>query len=64
MTIRSSTALTAGLLAALFLAGSLVPAHAGDGCGSSKKPKGDAQTGSLWSPQPTAGSARLVQDHG
>jgi hypothetical protein len=33
MTIRTSTLLTAGLLAGLILAGSLVPVHAGDGRG-------------------------------
>ena len=31
MTIRSSALVTAGLLGALFLAGSLIPAHAGNG---------------------------------
>ena len=34
MTIRASTLLTAGLLAGLMLSGSLIPAHAGDGCGT------------------------------
>jgi hypothetical protein len=60
MTIRSSAALTAGLLAALFLAGSLFPAHADDGCGSAKKTKRDAQTGTLWTPQPPAGTAQFL----
>ena len=50
MTFRASTALTAGLLAGLLLAGA--PAHAGDGCGSGKKK--DAPTSSQWTPlEPT-----------
>ncbi len=52
MTFRSSTAVTATLLAGLLLAGSLGTAHAGDGCGSDKKK--DAPTSSQWTPlEPT-----------
>jgi hypothetical protein len=44
MSIRMSTVLTAGLLASLIVAGSLVPAQAGDGCRKDKK----GQTTSHW----------------
>jgi hypothetical protein len=47
MTINTSALLTAGLLAGLILAGSLIPAHADDGCGGGKK-KG-SPTAALWS---------------
>ena len=50
MTIRMSALLTAGLLAGLLLAGSLLPAHAGDG-GKGKRP---ATATALWSPSPSA----------
>jgi hypothetical protein len=47
MSIRFSTLTTAGLLGALLAAGTVIPAHAGDGCGKDKK---DRSTSSLWSP--------------
>jgi hypothetical protein len=53
MTIRSSTLLTAGLLAGLILAGTFIPAHAGDGCGKDKVNK-PTQTTSHWCPTTTA----------
>ncbi|WP_295453214.1 hypothetical protein [uncultured Thiodictyon sp.] len=54
MTIRTSALLTAGLLAGLLLAGSLLPAHAGDG----GKGKRTATATALWSPAPMALEAR------
>ncbi len=45
MTISTSTLLTAGLLAGLILAGSLVPVHAGDGCDKGRQ---GSRTDSLW----------------
>ncbi|HYN79123.1 MAG TPA: hypothetical protein VES73_15175 [Lamprocystis sp. (in: g-proteobacteria)] len=49
MTFRSSAFVTAGLLGALLLAGSFLPAHAGDGCGQGKK---GTPTTSSWLPAP------------
>lgn len=54
MSIRVSTLTTASLLGALLVAGTLAPAHAGDGCSKDRKDKGTT-TSSLWSPgAPTA----------
>ncbi len=60
MTISYSTLMTAGLLAGLILAGSLVPVHAGDGCGKDKK---TSQTTSM-SPSLADGQALLTHKIG
>lgn len=52
MSIRVSTALTAGLLSVLLAAGSIATVHAGEGCKKGKT-KGDS-TSTLWSPATTA----------
>ncbi|MGE5153748.1 MAG: hypothetical protein ACM3ST_07005 [Bdellovibrio bacteriovorus] len=52
MSIRVSTALTAGLLSVLLAAGSIATVHAGDGCEKGKT-KADS-TSTLWSPATTA----------
>lgn len=47
MTFRTSTLITAGMFGALFLVSSIIPVHAGDGCGKDRK---DESTSSLSTP--------------
>ncbi len=39
MTFRVSTLITAGMFGALLLVSSIIPVHAGDGCGKDQKDK-------------------------
>jgi len=61
MTINTSALLTAGLLAGLLLAGSLIPVHAGDACGQGDQ---GARSGSLATHQAaSAPGAAFTGDH-
>ncbi len=53
MSFRFSAMVSAALLGALMIAGTAIPAHAGDGCSKDKKDKG---TTGLWSPAAPNGS--------
>ena len=57
MSLRFPTLASAALLGALMIAGTLIPAQAGDGCGKDKK---DQSTSSLWSPAVPGGSEVLT----
>jgi len=60
MSFRFSTLASAALLGALMIAGTVIPAHAGDGCGKDKEKK-DVGTTSLWTPAaPGATQAALT----
>ena len=62
MTINSAALVTAGLLAGLILAGSLIPAHAGDACGQGNQ---GARIGSLSATHQAAAApgAAFAGDH-
>ncbi len=62
MTISKSTLITAGLLSGLFLAGSIIPAHAGDGCTRDKGKEGKGQPTSLSTPAQVSTTALNVRD--
>jgi len=57
MSLRFSTLTSAALLGALMIAGTVIPAQAGDGCGKDKK---GSSTSSLWSPAVPGGSEVLL----
>ncbi|MFZ0788371.1 MAG: hypothetical protein WAM94_01965 [Chromatiaceae bacterium] len=57
MSLRFSTLTSAALLGALMIAGTVIPAQAGDGCDKDKK---DNSTSSLWSPAVPGGSEVLL----